>query len=347
MPSQDSLLPNPRKARQICLIGRAGTLWIPIKIPRYASMVYMIAGGGGGGGGGGQSAGAAAAGGGGGGGGSGGIARLLIPSTFLPDIMYCFPGNGGAAVAAAVAGQAGTRSFISDQQTSTQQDLILQSETAAAGGGAVGAVSAAGGSAGSLATNILQQYSAFGIWTAIAGQAGTASGASGAVGATLTYGANGIPFSGGTGGGSTNTSTGQFAGGPITGAGLVPTMAGGTAGGGAGNAGFNNGCMINMGTFATEIPHLVVSYTGGTGGGAHASGTGGSGGQGVRRHRWRRWCRWPRLHLHLLVVVTVRHLATVYRRRSTGTTRVHPPRSRLVCHYDCNVGTSTYLGDTQ
>jgi hypothetical protein len=280
-------LQNPRRAHVRTWVGKLGTNaagWDAFVIPRNASMLYLLCLGGGSSGGGGQSTSGGTAGGGGGGGASGAMARLLIPAMFLPKTLYLSPGVGGLGVAAATVGNAGVRSFIAAKPFSgatVQQDLVLVSGAAAATGGAVGALSAAGGVAETIATNVLQQYSGLGIWTAIAGQAGTASGATGAAGVASTWGANGVPVGGGTGGGSTSTTTTQFAGGAITGSGLVPSIAGGVAPAGNGNPGFNAGSFLSgWNADQAGLVAQIFAFTGGTGGGAQSSGTAGQGGQG-------------------------------------------------------------------
>src|SRR5277367_4843467 len=244
---------NPRRGKYIWLVGSLATnagAWTPFVIPRNATWMYLLTVGGASSGGGGQTSATGVLGGGGGGGASGAMSRLIIPAFFLPKTLYLSPGTGGLGVAAATIGNAGVRSFIADQPFSgatTAQDLVLVSGAAAATAGATGGASAAGGTGETIATNVLQPYTSLGLWTAIAGQNGSASGASATAGGAVAWGGSGIFCSGGTGGGTTNTTTTNAAGGAITGAGLVPTIPGGTAPGGAGRSGFNQGLGTAMG----------------------------------------------------------------------------------------------------
>jgi hypothetical protein len=280
---------NPRAVGSLFLPGQlaASTLgWQPFNVPRNASMLYAICVGGGGSGGGGQTSGTGVVGGGGGGVGSGGMGRLLIPTIFLPRTLYLLPGAGGLGVAAATLGNAGARSIISVQPSTSLQTScqILVSGTAAATGGAAGAASATAGAAETLATNSLTAFSGLGIWTAIAGQIGSASGASGGAGVAVSGGAAGIPVSGGAGGGTTNTTTGDGIGGAVTGQALalVPTVAGGAAAGGRGQDGFNRGQMTFSANLMANLSREIMAFTGGSGGGAaHGGGVGGQGGAGA------------------------------------------------------------------
>lgn len=188
-------------------------------------------------------------------------------------MLYLLPGSGGVGGAASTIGTAGGRSYVTDTPNTAgvaANTILVSGAVAAAGGsGGTAAGSRAGGAAETIATNVLGMYMGFASGlTFIAGMAGTASGALGAAGVALTFGAVGIPMTGGTGGGSVTTTNTNVAGGLITGAGLIPTLAGGVAAGGAGNNGWD-----------LEWPFIG---TGGTGGGtAGASGTAGRGGDGA------------------------------------------------------------------
>lgn len=274
---ENSIIPRLKGAKEEIFYSSyqgsaiTATSWKQWRKPKNATMCMFICLGGGAGGGGGFSAASASARGGGGGGGSGALARLIIPAFFLPRTLYFLVGQGGKGGAASTIGTAGGRSIIADTPNTlgVSANTILVSGAAAAAGGTAGtsAGSRAGGAAETIATNLLSIYSGMGAWTGIAGMAGTASGALGAAGVALTFGAVGIPITGGTGGGSVTTTNTDVAGGAITGAGLVPTIAGGVAAAGAGNAGLD-----------LEWPWIG---TGGTGGGtAGAAGTAGAGGSG-------------------------------------------------------------------
>lgn len=245
------------------------TNWKPYTLPKNATMAMLVCLGGGAGGAGGFTGATSTGRGGGGGGGSGAVARLMIPTFFLPKTLFLLPGMAGSATAPGFTGIVGGRSFIADKPTPTVADTILVSGAAASAGGtaAIATGSSGGGAAETLSTNVLGIYTGFGIFVAIAGVAGTASGALGAAGVALGFGSAGVPLTGGTGGGSASATNVDGAGGNITGAGLVPTIVGGAAGGTAGKNGTNFGS-----------PFIG---TGGTGGGSSSAGTGGQGGKGA------------------------------------------------------------------
>lgn len=273
-----SNLPRVRGSRVDIFYGSkqasaiTATGWTSWTKPKNISMVSFLCIGGGAGGGGGFTGASGTNRGGGGGGGSGALARLTVPAFFLPKTLFLLAGNGGVGGSGSgVAGVVGGRSIIADAVNSlgTAASTILVSGAVAANGGVAGTAAGgqAGGSAETIATNILGVYQGVGLWTAIAGMAGTAAGALNANGVALTFGAVGIPLTGGTGAGSLNTTDTDRAGGAITGAGILPTVPGGVAAAGAGNPGLH-----------LEAPWL---NTGGTGGGtAGAAGTGGRGGNG-------------------------------------------------------------------
>lgn len=95
-------------------------------------------------------------------------------------------------------------------------------------------------------------------------------------------------ISGGAGGGGTPTANTNFTGGNITGAGLIPTLSGGAAGGGAGQSGIFWGAAGGIVSAdllmasAAFSGHGPFAMTGGSGGGTNgAAGTGGAGGDGA------------------------------------------------------------------
>lgn len=256
------------------------TGWIPWTRPRWSTMHLFIAVGGGSGGGGGAMGVAGSIRGGGGGGGSGGIARLLIPSFYLPRRLWLLPGNacagGTGATSNGVGGSQpnGNRTNICDKPSvyNVAADLLLQSSSSSANGGSGGDVTTGGGSAGTgeiLAVNTGGIYIGFGDWKVIGGQDGTAGSAGGGGGASgIILGSNGIPLSGGAGGGTLLATNLNDNGGPITGAGRFPSIAGGVGGatGAAGGAGY---------------PIGAWGGTGGAGGGTGTTGAGGIGGCGA------------------------------------------------------------------
>ena len=238
--------------------------------PRGASMIYMLALSSGGGGGAGMTGATATVRCGGGGGGAGARSVLLMPAIYVPDVLYIRVGLGGAG-GVNVAGTAGSRSFITARVNSvTLTDLFLESDAGNAGGGGKGttAVGAAGAAGAAATASWPCAWASF--FNAIAGQAGGASGAiGGAKGVSVAYGARSNIGSGGAGGGSTPAANTNFAGGNITGTGIVPTLTG--AAGGTSNPG-PSGYTFNYGGLRMAI--------GGSGGGTGGAGTAGKGGDG-------------------------------------------------------------------
>lgn len=247
--------------------------WQSWRKPRGAKLIYIFTLGPGAGGGGGCTGAAATARGGGGGGGAGGFAQLMLPAYAIPDQLFVSVGVGGAGGAAGAAGSAGGNSIVSTQPTSMTGTNVLASHGSVAAGGGAGTAAAAG-TAGAGATAIGRYpWNAMGQFSASAGVAGSAGGAqTGAVGANLT---NSLIVCGGLGGGGVGTANTDFAGGQfLTAGGIVPTLPGGTAGGGAGRDGFE---VRPSGMYA---PIGFVALPGTGGGTAGAAGTGGKGGLG-------------------------------------------------------------------
>jgi hypothetical protein len=189
--------------------------------PKGSTMVYILAVGAGGGGGRGFGRPNGDSGGGGGGGGSGAISRLLIPSFFLPDVLYIRPGSGGeGSNTNGVAGTNGGIAYVCYSQSTDAPNVLIQSSNSQAGGGgtgtggAVGAAGTAGGVAGTQTTG-----AQLGIYSATTGVAGAAGGSTG--------GGNGVSItnvwsltinSGGAGGGGSDAD-------PFSGGGLDPQVA--------------------------------------------------------------------------------------------------------------------------
>ena len=107
------------------------------------------------------------------------------------------------------------------------------------------------------------------MFSTFAGQNGSASGAIGSAGVNIQLGTNALFVSGGAGGGSVSATNVDVPGGSVLGSLPAPTLAGGLAGGGAGNSGY----ILEGRPFVTP---------GGSGGGTNgAAGVGGRGGNGA------------------------------------------------------------------
>lgn len=243
-------------------LGRADVFWPTgnahaYEIPDEASALLIVAVGGAGGGGAGFSAAAAAARGGGGGGGSGAVTRAVVPVISLPRVLYVSPGFGGNPAAA------GGASFVGAQNTSVATSNVIFANGGGAGGTGTGAAVGAAGSAGAVATILNVIYSWLSPHEYTVGIAGATGGAiAGGAGTAAPWGNLGI--CGGAGGGGTTSA--DFAGGNITGSGLIPTISGGAAGSNDGRGGYWD-------------PVSFIS-TGGSGGGSSNAGVGGNGGSG-------------------------------------------------------------------
>ncbi len=250
--------------------------------PRGTSMSFFFLIGGGGGGGGGHQKPSTTNGGGGGGGGSGGIAKLLIPSFFLPASLYIQVGVGGLGGAASTAGGAGTISHVSYSARNTIVTLISSQGTNAGGGGAGTLTLAGAGGTGAGAVGLSPQNQN-GIISSIVGQNGGAGGAvsGGANGTSITAWSL-LPISSGAGGAS--PSVGAFPadlqGGSITSVANFnfpkmnfTTVDAVAAGGGVFNPVLNGSSGINF----IDGPFL---QSGGAGGGSSGLSTAGNGGNG-------------------------------------------------------------------
>lgn len=250
----------------------AGIPWLK---PRGASMVFIICIGGGAGGGAGHTAASGNPRGGGGGGGSGGLATVLIPAAFIPDILYVQVGKGGRGGTGPITtAQEGDRSHVllSPVTAITPMNVLIQSSNGQAQIGGFGSAVAGGGagSGATVATIALMPLAGLGIFEFIAGQSGSAGGdETGAAGSSLSFPTTGIRMMGGSGGGGTTSA--NFAGGGITAistsflSGQRPIAAA---------SGSNNGCG------GTQLWEPFWSF-GGLGGGASNAGIGGNGGNGA------------------------------------------------------------------
>jgi hypothetical protein len=252
--------------------------WQTWSKPRGIMMVSMLSIGSGGGGAGGYSAGGATQAGGGGGGQSGGVANLIIPAAFLPDLLYIWAAQGGVGGAGGAAGNAppgnpfGSTVAFSPVLNAFASNFLTSNATvgAAAGAGTASAGGAAAG-AGTITTANSMTLFEFGTFSAVSPLAGNAGAAlnTSIINETSLY----LTVSGGGGGAGTSGSINYAGGGyylysgsPVTGI-LAGNVGGGAAGGGNGNPGF-----------AIRQP---MFFTPGTGGGSNFSGTGGAGGNGA------------------------------------------------------------------
>ena len=252
--------------------------------PSNCQFVHFFVLGGGGGGGGGQGSAAGNARRGGGSGGAAGGTVSLIPSAYLPDMIYIQVGSGGSNGIGGTTnsnGGAGTLSYImvSPDTSKTAANVIIQSGDAAAGGGNSGVNSGTAGIAGTIWSFTSNIFNDIGLMSPFAGQAGVL----GQISPVPTS----ISISGITSGGAAGAgmigSTAQ-AGGSVNAGGYIPTMLGGPAGGSASSttAGGNG-----SGAFMTFNPNSVgyssgqLIFTGGAGGGGSDGGVGGSGGPGA------------------------------------------------------------------
>jgi hypothetical protein len=237
-------------------------------IPKNATMLHIWAIGAGGNGGAGASRAAGTAGGGGGGGATGAIVTILVPTRFLPPILYIIVGKGGGTIADGF-------TKVMFRRGDALNNIVADSLFLAnAGNNAVAGSSISAGTAGTVTSYNLQNnaYAGLSTLTITAGQAGEAGGAiTGASGLNknpaFTFG---MPFSGGAGGAGCTSA--DFSGGSI-----IPnsnaqqqlgiTLAGGAVGGGNGLNGL-------------QFDEPFTCY-GGSGGGSNNSGVGGKGGDGA------------------------------------------------------------------
>lgn len=281
------------KARvsQFLPMGATGTggPWQTWQAEPDETMAYFIVVGGGGSGAGGFTGAIGGIRGGGGGGGAAGQTRGLIPLMTLPKTLYIQPGLGGAGVAASTVGNPGQLSYVCVAPNTTAANVVIQSGAARASNTAAtagtGAAAGAGGSAETISTVILCMQAQWGMLQFLAGKVGAAGGAvTGAAGLANTLFTTGCS-NGGAGGGSTPAANTDFAGGAQTGAGIYPTIVGGTSGGNPGHGSGGYGIMFDQlvpyggAGGATGGPALSVAGNGGDGG--FPGGGGGGGGGGV------------------------------------------------------------------
>jgi hypothetical protein len=265
--------------------------------PRGKSMAYIIVVGSGGGGGAGFTGAIGTVRGGGGGGGSSGWAAALMPLEFLPDTLYfMIPVGGTGGTTSGANGSNGFLAYCSIAPNLTAANLVLQSGAVSARGGTGGSAagSAGAGAAGTISTDVQNLWANFGITKFQSGKigaiGGVVGGGAGAANTLLTS----HRLSGGAGGGTTPAANTEFAGGAQTGAGIFPTVAGGTAGGNPGNGngvpllvppfmsygGVGGGTGGAAGTVGGNGSDGGIGSGGGGGGGGVTFGRGGNGGPG-------------------------------------------------------------------
>jgi hypothetical protein len=232
--------------------------------PRGASMVrFLLIGGGGGGANGSSTEGR-------GGGGSGVVTSWIGPAMFVPDILNVIVGRGG------IANTSGIGSYIYYYGVGDFY-LLLEANAGSRSN------STTGGAGGSAMT--VNQFTASGIFTSIAGQAGTAGSATGAgtnqTASTTTF------LSGGAGGAGSNGGTGGSVT-PNYGYTVLPaTTAGGTVAGANGyfiTQPILVGCGGAGGTTSTSVGSAGGRGgigCGGGGAGEDATNGGGRGGDGA------------------------------------------------------------------
>lgn len=239
--------------------GNAWQTWVK---PRGTKTVFIFCLGSGGGGGAGFSGASLTARGGGGGGGSSGQCMGQFQSHMLPDILYIQVGVGG------VGGSAGALSYVSVLPLIAAANILAVSTTTNPGTGANGSATAggAGGSGGGGPTPNNASFALLGNVVFQISQNARAGGAhTGAVGGSHTFLQSQVVM-GGMGGAGVGTTDNEFAGGAVLVAGIMRGIDGGTAGGGAGNAGY-----------FIRKPFCMAP---GSGGGSSGTGTGGRGGDG-------------------------------------------------------------------
>jgi len=255
--------------------SNAWQTWIK---PRNAKLVSIVAIGGAGGGGGNRTGGLR----GGGGGGSGAITKLIIPANLLPDTLFLSVGRGGPQsgnTTLDAPGSNGGISYICITPEVVSGSVVIQSGNVEAQGGGAGAgVGTALGGAGETAftynpiTAASVFYCALGIFQSTPGVRG--GDGSTALASNITALSASILTGGAGGSGNSGASA---AGASITGAGLVPTIPGGTSGGGSGSAGYQTYMPNDL--VSQRVPFLA---TGGAGGSSDSTSfNGGRGGNGA------------------------------------------------------------------
>lgn len=253
-----------------CGAGAAGNVDEHVTIPRWARFAYIIGRGSGAGGGGGSSGATSTSRAGGGGGGKPPApVRFFLPTSYFSGVVQVRIGGYGVGGAAGSAATAAENSYLIIPRgyppgfPSANAYLGV-----AATGGAGGAGTTTAGSAGSTGSGGASCFAIIGIDGNQNSQGGAGAGGASAAGTSV----NNLDFMnacGGAGGGGASATNTDFAGGGVNvrSAMMLASTVGGTAAGGAGNAGVWSDALL--------------FGTGGTGGGSNAAGTGGRGGDGA------------------------------------------------------------------
>ena len=243
--------PNPVMSQ----IFYANGAWQNFILPAWATEIDCLIVGNGGNGGNGHTAAAAAARGGGGGGGCGAITRFVAPLSRIGRLLYINPGLPGSAA-----------SYVGIAPAIAAANLIASANSGGVGGNGTGAAVGAAGTGGVVFAAADAVFSSLVTFTAVVGRPGSAGGPiAGGVGVNVQWGNVGIFTSSGASGAGTTSA--DFAGGQINGAGPVPNVSGGAAGSNPGNDGL-----------ASWPP--PVWFTGASGGGSSNASVGGAGGRG-------------------------------------------------------------------
>lgn len=272
-------LPDVKKKTQLFLPSR-DTVIFTWKKPRGASYIYMLLIGPGGGGGGGRTGTVGTGRGGGGGGAAGGISSLIVPAIFLPEELFIIPAigaDGGAATSTGSSGQTTRVNLFRPRNTSLDANCIAYADSGP--GGAAGGTSGAAAAGTAAAVMAHTIFCSLGIGKFVPGiQGGTGENLGGSSPASVVYGwTQNVMLTGGSGGGSVNTSNVESRGGDVIPKNSdittnfdvrwLPSAPGGLIGGGNGTNGQS-----------MQLPLLCAS--GGSGGGGNNTGVGGLGGRG-------------------------------------------------------------------
>jgi hypothetical protein len=273
-------------------VGGSGLIqWQTWRKPRGVKWVYLIGVGGGASGGCGINTGAGS--GGGSGGGSGAQTTVLIPATFVPDILYIHCGVGaiGPTTSGAVAVQ-GIPTYVAiEPDTTLTANMTLLFANAGAAGTAAAAPTTGGTAttAAAAATIANMPLAGRGIYNSFNGQIGTAGGSNLTAGITYTLPTSGIMVTGGTGGGGSNGTTAQAGGAFTTSTGSLgqdffPGLTGGIGAvsstpATAGSSFISRNFLLNYGgTGGGGGTNTAGGFAGAGGNGAPGCGGGGSGG---------------------------------------------------------------------
>jgi len=209
---------------------------------------------------------------GGGGGGSSAITKAFFPGNLIPETLYFLVGMGGIGQTSSSSGTSGEITFISTQpSTAFTANILLRSGNVAP----TCSNTQAAGVGGTVFTSTNGLLSTFGVIQTLAG----INAAAGGTNASPIGGSNGQYFiTGGAGGGAVrsvgNSSNG---GGGVTGAGYIPTIAGGTI------VGDPNGLSKPLTHFPSDGYGMKnpMTFYGGCGGAGLDLTNGGNGGDGT------------------------------------------------------------------